>query len=87
MQITRKSILSGIVRTREIDITPGQFAAWQQGLPIQDVAPHLSADDREFVMTGITPDEWEAAFGPVEEPVVEIEIDELFAIIRPVAEA
>ena len=25
--------------------------------------PHLSADEREFIMTGITPNEWEDAFG------------------------
>jgi hypothetical protein len=25
--------------------------------------PHLTADQREFLMTGITPAEWQAAFG------------------------
>ena len=26
--------------------------------------PHLSADDREFLMTGVTPEEWDATFNP-----------------------
>ena len=29
---------------------------------IQNVFPHLNAGQREFIMTGITDDEWEAAF-------------------------
>lgn len=33
------------------------------GTLVQNVFPGLSADDREFLMTGITPEEWDAAFG------------------------
>jgi hypothetical protein len=29
---------------------------------IQDVFPNMTADDREFLMTGITPAEWAAMF-------------------------
>jgi hypothetical protein len=29
---------------------------------IQEAMPNLSADDREFIMTGITPEEWNSAF-------------------------
>ena len=39
------------------------FDAWDAGEPIQVAFPSLSADEREFIMTGITPQEWEAAFG------------------------
>tara|TARA_R110000822_G_scaffold56928_6_gene143627 strand:+ start:94 stop:255 length:162 start_codon:yes stop_codon:yes gene_type:complete len=51
--------MTGKVNTKELDITFAQFAAWHQGKLIQEVMPNLSADDREFLMTGITPDEWE----------------------------
>lgn len=34
---------------------------------IQDVFPDLSADQREFLKTGITPEEWEAEFGSFDE--------------------
>lgn len=63
MQITRKSMFTGTVRTREIDISVAQWAKWREGMPIQDAAPHLSPDDREFIKTGVTPEEWDAVFG------------------------
>jgi len=58
MKITRESVLSGITRTKEIEVTPEQFSNWENGMLIQKAMPHLSADDREFMMTGITPEEW-----------------------------
>ena len=62
MQITRKSPFSGKTNTREIDVTEDQLAAWHGGLPIQQAMSNLSADDREFIMTGITPEEWAETF-------------------------
>lgn len=35
---------------------------WQGGALIQDAFPMLDADQREFLLTGITPDEWDAMF-------------------------
>ncbi len=60
MIITRQSILSGIVREMDFDITEGDLQDWKDGALIQDVMPHLTSDEREFIMTGITPDEWDA---------------------------
>ena len=31
---------------------------WQNGKSIQNAMPYLTADEREFIMTGITPEEW-----------------------------
>jgi hypothetical protein len=62
MEITRVSILTGIERTREIDVTAKQMVEWIGGRLIQDVMPHLSEGDREFIMTGITEEEWDEAF-------------------------
>ena len=67
MQITRTSIFSGIKRTLEIDISEEQYQNWSSGALLQDCAPHLSADDREFIMTGVTPEEWGEAFGDDED--------------------
>ena len=64
MKITRKSLFSGIERTMDLDITQEQLAKWESGeLLIQHAFPHLTADEREFLMTGATPDEWDNAFG------------------------
>jgi hypothetical protein len=68
MQITRTSIFSGIKRTLEIDISEEQYQNWSSGGDLlQNCAPHLSADDREFIMTGVTPEEWREAFGDDED--------------------
>jgi hypothetical protein len=60
MIITRKSILTGVELTRDLNIDYGQYMDWYNGMPIQQAAPQLSADDREWMMTGITPAEWDA---------------------------
>jgi hypothetical protein len=67
MRITRTSLLSGITHTREIAITEEQIARWEAGEFIQEVAHDLSPEDREFIMTGITPEEWDTEFGKDEE--------------------
>lgn len=59
-------MLSGVTRTRHLDITREQELRIQAGEHVQDVVPHLSADDREFLITGITADEWEQMLGEEE---------------------
>lgn len=63
MKITRTSPFSGKTNTREIPVTQEQIDAWRGGVLIQDAMPNLSADDREFLMTGTTPEEWKELFG------------------------
>lgn len=63
MQITRKSQVSGIEHTMDLDITEDQINRWRSGEPIQRAFPNLSPSQREFLMTGITDDEWESVFG------------------------
>lgn len=68
MLITRTSPLTGRDNTREIDVTPEQLSRWQGGSGlIQDVMPHLSADDREFLISGSTPEDWATMFPPRDE--------------------
>lgn len=62
MKITRTSPLSGITRTKEIDVTIEQILAWEEGELIQNAMPHLSADDREFIKTGIDGEEFDSIF-------------------------
>ena len=63
MKITRRSPISGQVNTLEISITQEQLNAWEGGALIQRAMPNISADEREFIMTGITPTEWDSVFG------------------------
>lgn len=62
MLITRKSTLTGNVHTLEISVTEAQLEAWKAGELIQKAMPNLTADDREFILTGVTPEEWDATF-------------------------
>jgi hypothetical protein len=61
--ITRTSPFSGKVHSMEIDVTPEQVEAYNNGALIQNAFPHLTPDEREFIKTGITPQEWEETFG------------------------
>lgn len=67
MKITRKSTFTGVERTRDLNITEEQLAAYNAGALIQNAFPHLSDSDREFFKTGVTDEEWETVFGKEEE--------------------
>jgi hypothetical protein len=62
MLITKFSPHSMRDNSREIDVSQSQLDRWKAGELIQNVMPHLSADDREFLMTGLTPQDWEEMF-------------------------
>jgi len=62
MKITRTSTFSGVERTLDLPITEEQIEAWNAGTLIQEAMPQLSAEDREFIMTGVTPEEWDEEF-------------------------
>jgi len=62
MQITRTSILTGITRTMDISVTLEQLQRYEMGeQPIQRLMPNLDDNQREFIMTGITEEEWDDA--------------------------
>jgi len=67
VEIVRKSMVSGKIHSMDLDITRKQYSAWLRGTPIQEAMPHLSANEREFLMTGITPEEWAETFSEEEE--------------------
>ena len=64
MTISKQSPLTGKRNTRTINCTPQQYRAWQQGQLIQEAMPQVSADDREFLITGYTPEDWNKLFAP-----------------------
>ena len=67
MKITRTSIFSGIERTLDLPITQEQLAEWEAGGLIQKVMPDLTTSQREFVMTGVTDEEWDNELGTEED--------------------
>lgn len=63
MNITRVSPISGKEHTLRLPVSQVQMARWEMGEYVQDVFPHLSASQREFIISGITEEEWDLAFG------------------------
>ena len=63
MQITKQDPFTGSQNTLDIDVTQEQIDKWTSGTLIQNAMPHLSADHREFLMTGITPHSWDKFLG------------------------
>jgi 7,8-dihydro-6-hydroxymethylpterin-pyrophosphokinase len=62
MKVTRKSQASGETRTMDLDITQQQLIDYEKGMKIQYAFPNLTTSEREFFMTGITEEEWNAMF-------------------------
>ena len=60
--IERKSPFTGMVNQMEIELDPNDYVNWKHGMNIQDALPYLTADEREFIKTGITPEDWAAEF-------------------------
>lgn len=63
MKITRRSLISGNINEMELDITYEQLEQYHNGGLAQVVFPNLSADEREFFITGVTAKEWNDTFG------------------------
>lgn len=62
MIITMISPITGMINTMDVDVTEVQIMQWQNGMLIQDAMPDLSVDEREFIMTGTTPADWEKMY-------------------------
>jgi hypothetical protein len=63
MLITRQSAISNITRTLDIPVNPEDYMLWQSGLAsIQEAMPYLTDAHREYILSGITPEEWAGAF-------------------------
>ncbi len=64
MIITKQSPVTGKVNSLDLPITEAELTAWRNSRKtIQSVFPHLNNGQREFLMTGITPEDWASMFG------------------------
>lgn len=51
-------MLSGIIRTLDLPVTEDQMKMFENGVLIKTAFPNLSAVEQEFILTGISADEW-----------------------------
>jgi len=70
MKITKKSDISGKTHTLDLPITSEEFEKcfkkYKEGALIQHAFPMLSSEHREFLLTGVTQEEWDEVFGKEE---------------------
>jgi len=52
-----------IERAKELRVPQHQIDSWVRGELIQHAMPQLSADDREYILTGLSSEEWDRLFG------------------------
>lgn len=62
MIIVRKSPVTGKVNQLNIDITFEQYDSWANGELIQDAMPDITEDEREFIISGCTPEDFNFLF-------------------------
>lgn len=59
--------MSGKTHTLELDVTKEQMERFENrianGEYVQTIFPNLPAEFREFILTGITPEEWNSTIG------------------------
>jgi hypothetical protein len=53
--------------SKELDVTQEQIDAWQSGGLVQVVFPNLSISDREFLLTGLSEEEYDRLMGSDDE--------------------
>lgn len=66
MLIAKRSPITGKIVKRELPITVLQILRWQNGELIQNVMSHLTTEEREFLITGMSDQDWDDLFGEEE---------------------
>ena len=59
MIISQTNMLTGKKNEMDLPVTSQQIGRWINGELIQNVMPELSVEQREFLKTGILPEEWD----------------------------
>jgi len=71
IEVIKKSPFSSKDNTMIFEVTLEKFEKslyqWKNGSMIQNAFPYLDADEREFLLTGSTSDDWQKIFGAEED--------------------
>jgi hypothetical protein len=60
MRIVRKCIITGTHSVMNLAVTHEQLEKWRNGMLIHMAMPHLTPDEREFLISGMRPATWDA---------------------------
>lgn len=65
LPVTRFSQITGLQHTLYLPVTETQLNAYERGdRLLQEIFPDLPGPEREFIKSGITPEEWQAFVTP-----------------------
>ena len=68
MMLTKRSTFTGAINTMEIPCTKGELDAYyNSGENIQNYFPNMTPEQREFIITGATQEEWDNIVGECED--------------------
>jgi len=59
MLISKQNLITGEINTMDLPVTPEQVKLYEDGALVQNAFPHLDADQREFLISGILPGDFE----------------------------
>lgn len=62
VEFVRISSMTGVKRTKAFMVDPKKLIEFHKGACVQESFPHLSADDREFIISGCTAEEYARLF-------------------------
>tara|TARA_R100000544_G_C2223349_1_gene58972 strand:+ start:1144 stop:1353 length:210 start_codon:yes stop_codon:yes gene_type:complete len=65
MLVGRKSMITGVKSEMDLDVSEKQITLWMEGELIQNVMPHLTPSERQFLMTGMSLEEQAGVFQDV----------------------
>lgn len=52
-------------KTYKVETTQKQLELYRNGLKAQDAFPNMPKEDREFIISGTSPEGWEQMFGEI----------------------
>jgi len=67
MNIKRFSPVSLKENTMTLTIDPADLQKWQNGELVQTAFPYLTPAEREFIISGVLPGEWDTLFSDEDE--------------------
>lgn len=67
MLIHRKSPVTGKINEMDLPVTAEQVLNYTHGELVQNAFPQLNAEQREFIISGCTPEDWKALYGDSDE--------------------
>ena len=62
MKISKVHPFNGNINTLDLNTTLLEFDNYRAGMCSQAAFPNLTPDEREFIITGILPGEWDSYF-------------------------